>query len=212
MNRWIFAGLMGVLAVATGCGDDSSTTGGGGSGGDGAGGATSTGEGGDGTGGDGTGGDGSGGNLLGGCGGPGECGADERCDFADGECGNGERGTCVPRQDVCSDTGSDRTCLCNGIVVDMGYTCDDTDADATGSCALPTDSFPCGDSVCEIGQGNYCSSTTDDTGGPPYTGCAQTGAPSCDVPTCACLGAEIDACGGTCEDGPLAPTIHCPGG
>lgn len=219
MNRWILVGLMGALGTATGCGDDTTGTGGagGGSGGSTPASSTSTGTAGDGgagggVGGEGPGGGGVGGNLLGGCAGPGECASDERCEFSDGLCGAGEPGTCVPRNEACGDTGNDRTCLCSGAIVDADYTCDDDDADSTGSCDVPEGSFACGDAVCEIGDGAYCQITSDDTGGPPYAGCGQATAPSCSDPTCACLGAEVDACGGTCEDGPDVPTVHCPGG
>lgn len=227
MNRLTLVGLtLTACAIAAGCGDDSSTSGsggsGGGSGGSGSGSTTTattgTGNtgggdtgGGDAGGGD-TGGGGTGGNLEGGCGGPGECGESERCEFPDGLCGTGERGVCVPRSDACSDIGNELVCLCSGELTDMDWSCDDDDRDVSGSCALPADTFACGDHVCEVGQGTYCRITSDDTGGPPYAGCGQTEDPACQEPTCACLTAETEACSGTCEDGPDAPTIHCPGG
>ena len=53
----------------------------------------------------------------------------------------------------------------------------------------------------------------DDTGGADYFSCAVTEEPTCgDVPTCDCLIAEIEGCGGTCEDGPDGATVRCPGG
>lgn len=213
MNRWIVAGLMGV--VAAGCGDDT-TTGTGGAGG--SGGATptttSTGDasGGGDAGGGGPGGGGTGGNGAGSCSGQGECGAEERCDFPDGLCGAGEPGTCVPFNPGCGDTGNSVTCLCSGALVGVDYTCQDDDADDTGSCDVPDDMFKCGIEFCHADQGSYCSLTSDDTGGPDLANCGQTQDPSCgDVPTCACLTAEIEACGGTCEEGE-PPTVRCPGG
>jgi hypothetical protein len=221
MNRWIVMGLVGLVSVATGCGDDSVEGTGGGSGG----GApssssgdptsTTTGDGGagGGTGGADPGSGGAGGNLLGGCAGPGECGADERCEFRDGLCGAGEPGTCVPRNDACGDTGNERTCLCSGAIVDADFTCDDDDADVTGACDVDDDSFACGDAVCERIPGAFCRVTADDTGGADYFGCGETVNEACqDVPTCECLAAEIDGCGGTCEDGDDGATVRCPGG
>lgn len=211
MKRWILVGSM--AALAAGCGDDTTGAGGAGGGGGSTTTSTTTGDGGGGGGGgDGPGTGGEGGGLLGGCAGPGECADDERCEFRDGLCGAGEPGTCVPRSDACGDTGNDRTCLCSGAIVDADYTCDDDDADSTGSCDVPDDSFACNDAVCERVPGAYCRVTSDDTGGADYAGCGSTDEPSCgDAPTCACLAAEAEACGGTCEEGD-PPTIRCPGG
>lgn len=182
MTRWISIALLGAVGAVSGCSDDS--TGGGGSGGTG---------------------------NVDGCGGPGECGDEQRCQFRDGLCGAGERGTCVPRSEVCSD--GDEICLCDGTVGDGDSTCDDIDVDASGSCALPAESFACAARVCSVGQRTFCRITSDDTGGAPFGGCNQTEEPTCDdVPTCACLAVEIEACGGTCEDGDGGATVRCPGG
>jgi len=204
--------------MGAGCGDDSSTTGSGGAGG-GSGGSTpaststgSSGDGGGDAGGNGPGGGGTGGDLVGGCAEPGECADNERCEFRDGLCGAGEPGTCVQLNDACGDTGNERTCLCGGTIVDFDYSCDDDDADSTGSCDVPADSFACGDAVCEAIPGAFCRITSDDTGGAAYASCGEADDIACEVPTCECLAPDIESCGGACDEGDGVPTVRCPGG
>jgi len=142
-----------------------------------------------------------------------DCTAEEFCDFRDGQCGAGGVGECQPLPNVCTD--GPPVCFCDGTVTQNGdLGCEGwggKDLDSTGSCTIPATAIACGHRVCDFGTDDYCRLTSDDTGGAPYADCSF--APSgCDPAACACLTAETQACGGTCEDGPNGPTIHCPGG
>lgn len=140
------------------------------------------------------------------------CGPDRYCSFADGRCGNGAAGQCLPRPKVCSDGPS--SCFCDGTISGLnGLPCaglQGVDLDATGkACTPPASAISCGELVCDGGTSDYCQITPSDTGGRPSAACAVA---SCDPATCACLGAVTQACNGTCVDGPNGPTITCPGG
>ena len=117
-----------------------------------------------------------------------------------------EPGRCTPRPVGCGD--GPFVCLCDGTVTDLGCPgLEGSDIDAGGECNLPVEQFACGANVCQVGV-NYCQIVPDDTGGLPSTSC---GFLPLDCTECACLTADIEACGGTCVDGAF-PTVTCPGG
>src|SRR5512139_432634 len=126
-----------------------------------------------------------------------ECAANQFCDFPDGQCGAGDPGVCTALPMVCTDGPA--VCYCDGtLTMDADISCEGhmgRDFDETGTaCNYPATAIPCGHLVCDQGTTDYCSKTTDDTGGPPYVNCS-TAPQGCDPAECACLTDLIDGCG-----------------
>jgi hypothetical protein len=133
-----------------------------------------------------------------------DCAADERCDFPDGQCGDGAPGTCTENGFGCS-TGAGPyplVCGCDGAF--HSSDCVATDGvdgseDVSICGAPPPGTFPCASSLCNSGF-DYCLVTGN-------TSSCNGGALGC--VTCECLGDAI-CDGGSCADEDGALIVTCP--
>ncbi|HEX3757716.1 MAG TPA: hypothetical protein VHW23_03380 [Kofleriaceae bacterium] len=168
--------------------------------------------------GDGATGDGSpgGGSACGGLGGR-ACSATEYCDYADNDCGVGDRtGTCRSRPDVCPvNAGATPaivampTCACDGKLYDND--CDAAragfDLNAHGTCDIAAGHFACGDTQCILAT-QYCRRQPHTTG-PDTFSCAPLPAACASTQGCGCL--QSQPCGNSCTGTAAAGlTLSCP--
>jgi hypothetical protein len=142
-----------------------------------------------------------------------DCGADERCDFADESCGtSGVAGTCMPRPTDC-DNEERPVCGCDDELYNSSChaAAAGTDIAFLGSCETPNGAFVCGYSYCILDE-EYCSIQG---GGMPSATCIVL-PPVCQPPGCSCLAdcCECDStacCEDLCTNEGGALTYVCPG-
>jgi hypothetical protein len=152
--------------------------------------------------------DGAPGGICGGLA-PRPCAANEYCDYADNDCGIGDRtGTCKPRPEACPAVVIP-SCACDGKV----YTNDclayvaGFDLSAHGTCVPPRGDFNCGYRVCDLGT-QYCKHEIKPPD-PDSFSCVPLPTACRTTPSCACLAGE--PCGASCDgDAIVGLTLSCP--